>query len=102
MDDLRIAAVVMRCMLGETQDNLNRMKARIGEAASGGANLVCFPELNLTGYSVREVIRSVAEPIPGPLSQAVVEMARESGMFILAGLVERDGGSLSKMSPQPL
>jgi len=91
MDDLRIAAVVMRCMLGETQDNLNRMKAWIGEAASGGANLVCFPELNLTGYSVREVIRSVAEPIPGPLSQAVVEMARESGMFILAGLVERDG-----------
>ncbi len=91
MDDLRIAAVVMRCVLGETQDNLNRMKAWIGEAASGGANLVCFPELNLTGYSVREVIRSVAEPIPGPLSQAVVEMARESGMFILAGLVERDG-----------
>ena len=91
MDDLRIAAVVMRCVLGKTQDNLNRMKARIGEAASGGANLVCFPELNLTGYSVREVVRSVAEPIPGPLSQAVVEMARDSGMFILAGLVERDG-----------
>ncbi|MBW2566153.1 MAG: nitrilase [Deltaproteobacteria bacterium] len=91
MDDFRVAAVVMRCVLGETQDNLNRMKAWIGEAASGGANLVCFPELNLTGYSAREVIRSVAEPIPGPLSQAVVEMARESGMFILAGLVERDG-----------
>ena len=90
MDDLRIAAVVMRSVLGEIQDNLKRMKAWVGEAASGGAGLVCFPELNLTGYSVREIIRSVAEPIPGPSSQAVVQMARECGMLILAGLVERD------------
>ena len=69
MDDLRIAAVVMRSVLGETQDNLNRMKAWVGEAASDGADLVCFPELNLTGYSVREIIHSEAEPIPGPLSR---------------------------------
>jgi N-carbamoylputrescine amidase len=91
MDDLRIAAVVMRSVLGKTQDNLNRMKTWVGEVASQGADLVCFPELNLTGYSVRKIIRSVAEPIPGPSSRAVVEMARESGMLILAGLVERDG-----------
>lgn len=90
MDDLRIAAVVMRSVLGETLDNLNRMKTWVAEAASEGADLVCFPELNLTGYSVREIIQSVAEPIPGPSSQAVVDMARESGMLILAGLVERD------------
>lgn len=91
MDDLRIATVVMRSVLGETQDNLNRMKAWVGEAASDRADLVCFPELNLTGYSVREIIHSVAEPIPGPSSRAVVEMAQESGILILAGLAERDG-----------
>jgi N-carbamoylputrescine amidase len=90
MDDLRIAAVVMQSSLGETQDNLNRMKAWVGEAATEGADLVCFPELNVTGYSVHDIIRSVAEPIPGPSSRAVVEMARVSGMVILAGLAERD------------
>ncbi|NVL91091.1 MAG: nitrilase [Desulfobacterales bacterium] len=90
MDDLRIAAVVMRSVLGETSDNLNRMRAWVGEAASKGASIVCFPELNLTGYSVRETIRSVAEPIPGPSSEAVVQMARESGIVILSGLIERD------------
>jgi N-carbamoylputrescine amidase len=89
MEDLRIAAVVMRSVLGETLDNLNRTKAWVEKAVSGGADLVCFPELNLTGYSVREVARSVAEPIPGPLSEAVVQMALETGVFILAGLVEQ-------------
>jgi N-carbamoylputrescine amidase len=89
MEDLRIAAVVMKSVLGETSDNLNRTAAWVRKAASEGADLVCFPELNLTGYSVREVARSVSEPIPGPLSEAVVQMAHENGVLILAGLVEK-------------
>jgi len=90
MDDLRIAAVVMQSVFGETSDNLHRMETWVREAVSEGADLVCFPELNLTGYSVREVVRSVAESIPGPLSQAVVQMAQESRVCILAGMVEKD------------
>jgi len=90
MDDLRVAVVVMRSVLGKTSDNLSSMRARVSEAAAGGAALVCFPELNVTGYSVREIIRSVAEPIPGPSSKAVAQMAQENGIVILAGLVEKD------------
>jgi predicted amidohydrolase len=90
MDDLHIAVVVMRSVLGETSDNLNRTEAWVRKAVSEGADLVCFPELNLTGYSIREGVRSVAEPIPGPLSEAVVQMAQQSKVLILAGLVEKD------------
>jgi N-carbamoylputrescine amidase len=89
MEDLRIAAVVMRSVLGETSDNLNRTATWVRQAVSEGADLVCFPELNLTGYSVREVAHSVAEPVPGPLSDAVVQLSRETGVVILAGLVEK-------------
>lgn len=91
MDDLRIAAVVMQSVLGKTRDNLSHTRDWVSVAASDGADLVCFPEMNLTGYSARESIRSVAEPIPGPSSQAVVQMARETGVLILAGIVETDG-----------
>ena len=80
----------MQAVLGATPDNLSRMRTWVAEAASGGAAVVCFPELNITGYSVRETIHSVAEPIPGPSSEAVVDMAKASRIFILAGLVERD------------
>ena len=95
MKDLRIGAVIMRSVLGETSENLNRTSAWVRKAASQRVDLVCFPELNLTGYSVREVARSVAEPIPGPLSEAVVQMAHENGVVILAGLIERgEDGSI--------
>ena len=90
MQDLRIAAVVMRSVLGETSENLDRMRACVEEAVSEGAALVCFPELNISGYSVRDIVRSVAEPIPGPSSDAVVQMAAENGALILSGLAERD------------
>ena len=84
MEDLRVGAVVMRSVLGETSENLNRTSAWVRKAASEGVDLVCFPESNLTGYSVREVARSVAEPVAGPLGEAVVQMARENRVVILA------------------
>jgi predicted amidohydrolase len=90
MDDVRVAAVVMQSGLGETADNLSRMKNWVGAAVSDGADVVCFPELNVTGYSVREKIRSTAEAVPGPSTEALIQMAADSGIVILAGLVERD------------
>lgn len=95
MEDLRVGAVVMRSVLGETSENLNRTSAWVRKAASEGVDLVCFPESNLTGYSVREVARSVAEPVAGPLGEAVVQMARENRVVILAGLIEQgENGSI--------
>ncbi|NVM57008.1 MAG: nitrilase [Desulfobacterales bacterium] len=90
MNDLCVAAVVMRSVVGGTSETLNRTKAWVEEAASRGAHLICFPELNLTGYSVRERLRSVAETISGAATQAVVRMARDNGVLILAGLAEKD------------
>lgn len=90
MNDLCVAAVVMQSVVGETSDNLDRMRAWVQEASSKGAELVCFPELNITGYSVADSICSVAEPITGKSVQAVLDMAIDSGLSVLAGLAERD------------
>jgi len=68
------------------------MESFVQEAADQGANVVCFPEMNITGYSVRKAIRKSAEPIPGPSTEAVLRMATKNNLLILAGLVEvRDG-----------
>jgi len=92
MDDIRVAAVIMRSVVGNTQDNLSRMESFVQEAADQEANVVCFPEMNITGYSVRKTIRKYAESIPGPSTEAVVRMATKNNLLILAGLVEaRDG-----------
>ncbi len=92
MEDLKVAAVVMRCALGEKAENLARMRSFARRAAEEKTQIVCFPELNISGYTLRPHEGFLAEPIPGPSTEAVLEMARENGLMILAGLVEQGAG----------
>ena len=90
MKDLRIAAVMMNCPVGRVQDNLDRMAGWVQTAKKQAADLVCFPEMNVTGYSTRDEIKNSTEILPGPISQFIVELARESKIVILAGMAEED------------
>jgi N-carbamoylputrescine amidase len=90
MNDIRIAAVMMNCPVGRVQDNLDRMAGWIQAAKKRAADLVCFPEMNITGYSTREGIKDSAETVPGTISQSVLALAREFKLAILAGLLEKD------------
>ena len=90
MKDIRIAAVMMNCPVGRTPDNLDRMAGWVAAAKKRGADFICFPEMNVTGYSTRVGIRDSAQSVPGPISQTILEAARELDMVILAGLAEKD------------
>jgi predicted amidohydrolase len=92
MHDLRVAAVVMRSPLGQVAENLAKMKSFVSAAASRGARAICFPELNITGYGFKKEVASLAETIPGPSTDTVLAMAREYGILVLAGLIERGAG----------
>jgi predicted amidohydrolase len=89
MEDLRVAAAVMRSATGQKAENLARMGILVRKAARRGAQAVCFPEMNVSGYGLRQEMGSFAEPIPGPSTEAVLKMAREYEMLILAGLAEK-------------
>lgn len=63
--------------------------------------LLVFPELFLTGTSVgprhvpADYLDSVAEPIPGPMSDRLCELAVQTGRWLVPGsYVERDGEHL--------
>lgn len=90
MQDLRIAAVIFNSVLCQVPRNLERMPPWIKKARTAGADLVCFPELNITGYSTAAALKDCAEPIPGPISRRIRQMARDEKIAILAGMVERD------------
>ena len=90
MKDIRIAAVIFNSVVGQVQQNLDRMLPWIKKAKKEGADLVCFPELNVTGYSTDPVIKDSAESVPGPISRQVEHMARADQIIILAGLAEKD------------
>ena len=95
MRDLRVAAVQFQHAPGDKHYNLGRIDDFVREAAARDVELVAFPEMCITGYwhvrkLSREGLDALAEPVPqGPSTECLRELARQHGMTIGAGLVER-------------
>ncbi|WP_454689110.1 nitrilase family protein [Achromobacter aloeverae] len=95
--DTLIACVQTHPVMGDVAANLARSTALIEEAAARGAKLVVLPELANTGYmfASRDEAHALAEPVPtGPSSQAWIALAQRLGIFLVAGITERDGDKL--------
>jgi N-carbamoylputrescine amidase len=90
MENIRIACVVFHSPLGSNLSNLNRMTNWVGQAKSQGVRILCFPEMNITGYGVGESIESLGESCAGPAVKMILEMAAQYDMTILAGFAEKD------------
>jgi N-carbamoylputrescine amidase len=89
-DQVRIALVQMSCV-ESPQENLQKAQERIRQAAAGGANIVCLQELFTTLYFCQTEEYEpfgYAEPIPGPSTAALQELAAELGVVIVASLFE--------------
>ena len=93
---LRCASVQFEPRPDDPAFNLARVETFVREAAAGGVQLVAFPEMCLMGYwhlrnHSAERLRSLAEPLSGPLVGAVRDLAVSHGLGVGAGLLERDG-----------
>ena len=91
MEKMTVAAVSARNLLGQPDAALADMRAWTKQAAAQGAELILFPELNVTGYIQHPVAREFAEPVPGPSTEKAIELAREVGVTLAYGIVERKG-----------
>lgn len=47
---MKMALMQMRCEKGQISGNLARTAEFTERAADAGADMVCFPEMNVTGY----------------------------------------------------
>ena len=86
---VRIAAVVCRCPVGEVDHNLKRTHHWTRQAKQAGAALVCFPEMNLTGYSNRQSIRECALRAEGSEIDALRHLSAEQDVALLIGFAEK-------------
>ena len=87
---MKIAMCQMRVVYGDADGNLARAQAYIQRAAEQGADLALLPETLDLGWANPDAAR-LAEPIPGPRSQALADAARRAGILVCAGLTERCG-----------
>jgi N-carbamoylputrescine amidase len=86
-----VGLVQMRCA-PDPAANLDVAIARTRDAARMGARLVCLPELFRSHYfpqSEDHAAFDLAEPVPGPTTEALGRVAREAGVVVVAPVFER-------------
>ena len=84
--------LVQMAMSPDPRENLDRAVARVKEARRAGADVVCLPELFRSQYFCQREDPSLfdlAEPVPGPTTEALGRAAKESGAVVVAPIFER-------------
>jgi N-carbamoylputrescine amidase len=91
MTKVNVALVQMSCV-ADKQSNLNKAVEKIKEAAAKGAQIVCLQELFTSLYfcDVEEYDNfKLAEPVPGPSTDAFSKLAADLNIVIIASLFEK-------------
>lgn len=84
--------LVQMAMSADPRQNIEKAAARVEEAARKGAEVVCLPELFRSHYFCQRedaALFDLAEPIPGPSTEALSAVARRLGIAVLVPLFEK-------------
>ncbi|MFM1963090.1 MAG: hypothetical protein RLZZ172_1935 [Bacteroidota bacterium] len=91
MSKVKVGLVQMSCS-DDAKSNMDKAIAGIKASASHGAEIVCLQELFTSLYfcDVEDYENfKLAEPIPGPSTDILSEVAKELGVVIIASLFEK-------------
>jgi len=90
-DKFTVGLIQMRCST-DRKANLDVAVERIREAAKRGAQIISLQELFLSQYFCRVEdadLFDLAEPIPGPATEALAKIARELKVALVVSIFER-------------
>ena len=104
---VRAAAVQIAPVLDSPDGTLHKVCEALDRAAAQGVQLAVFPETFVPYYPYFSFVKpavamgpdhlrlyELAVAVPGPVTQAVAQRARQHGMVVVLGVNERDHGSL--------
>jgi len=87
----KLGLIQMSCS-PTVEENLKKALARIGEAARQGGQVICLQELFRSEYFCQREdpnLFDLAEPIPGPTTEALAAAARKHQVVVIGSLFER-------------
>ena len=92
---MRVAAIQYKAIRGDLLASLSGLVAHAQQAAVE-SDLLVLPEMAVTGYAFEDegAAREVAEPPEGPTYEALAQVAREHGCWIVSGFPEDAGAHL--------
>lgn len=89
MDKFRVALAQITPKLFDKQGNLALAEQLMSQAAAQKANVIIFPELFLTGYSLGERAVEMAETIEGASARCIANLADRFNIAVVMGFAER-------------
>ena len=87
-DKIKLALAQISSKRENKNENLRKIEKLTLKAKQQGADLIIFPEMSLTGYVVLDQVYELAETIPGPSTEKVEALAKQTGMYIIFGMPE--------------
>src|SRR2546421_5936390 len=90
---MKVAAAQISCALGDFDANLQKIRDFATRAKKSGADLIVFPEMIDTGYSM-PVIQKHAKAWKEGAAAELQKITRELSIAIVAGISDRDGDSI--------
>ena len=90
---MKIAVAQISCSLGDPRANLLKVRDFSARAKQADADLIVFPEMIDTGYSMPVIQANAASWTDGFVPE-LQEIARKLSIAIVSGLSERDGASI--------
>lgn len=92
---LKIAAVQFNSVLGEEENNLDKIKQWTKRAADDNCNMVLFGELSITGHFCHNDVAEFAQEVPcGESVKYLMDLAKVNSINICAGIAERCEGKI--------
>jgi nitrilase len=109
---VRAAVVQAAPVMFDTERSLQKLTDLTADAAKLGAELVVFPEAFIAGYpkghdfgvsvgirssAGRDEFRRLFESaidVPGDVTKFIGKVAKDHGVYLVVGVIERDGGTL--------
>src|SRR5438093_10572185 len=90
---MKVAAAQISCSLGDSKANLLKVRDFSREARDTGAELIVFPEMTDTGYSM-SVIEAHANAWTRGFVPVLQEIPAKFSIGIVCGVLERRGTSI--------
>ena len=87
---MKVAAAQISCVLGDFDANMKKIRDLAMRAKTAGVELIVFPEMIDTGYSM-PVIQKQAKPWKEGAAGELQKTAKANSIAIVAGLSDRDG-----------
>jgi omega-amidase len=90
---MKVAAAQISCALGDFDANMRKVRDFAALAKKSGAELIVFPEMIDTGYSMPVIQKHARKWKDGAVVE-LQEIAKQNAIAIVAGISDRDGDSI--------